>query len=109
MKPKTTAIPRDPLRVPKPVSNPAAALIRETLAHRGITQAAAAEAMAISKAGLSDLIRQRKGVSASLALRAPYRLGITGDLLVRLQAQFDLQIAHHAREGALRKGVRVIF
>ena len=82
MKTKTTAIPRDPLKI----SNPAAALIRDTLAHRGISQAATADAMAISKAGLSDVIRQRNGVSASLALRAQYRLGNSGDLLIRLQA-----------------------
>lgn len=108
MKTKTTAIPRDPLKIPKPVSNPAAALIRDTLAHRGISQAAAAQAMAISKAGLSDVIRQRKAVSASLALRAQYSLGIPGDLLIRLQAQFDFQKTHHARQGELRKQVRAI-
>ncbi len=108
MKTKTTAIPRDPLKIPKPVSNPAAALIRDTLAHRGISQAAAAEAMAISKAGLSDVICQRKAVSATLALRAQYSLGIPGDLLIRLQAQFDFQKAHHARQGELRKIVRAI-
>jgi len=108
MKTQSTAIPRNPLRIPKPTSNPAAALIRDTLAHRGISQAAAAEAMAISKAGLSDVIRQRKAVSTSLALRAQYCLGIPGDLLIRLQAQFDFQKAHHARQGALRKEVRAI-
>lgn len=108
MKTKTTTIPCDPLKIPKPVSNPAAALIRDTLAHRGISQAAAADAMAISKAGLSDVIRQRKAVSASLALRAQYCLGIPGDLLIRLQAQFDFQKVHHARQGALRKQVRAI-
>jgi addiction module HigA family antidote len=108
MKTNTTAIPRDPLRIPKPVSNPAAALLRDTLAHRGISQAAAAQAMAISKAGLSDVIRQRKAVSASLALRAQYSLGIPGDLLMRLQAQFDFQKTHHARHVVLRKEVRSI-
>ena len=108
MKPNSAAIPRDPLKIPKPVSNPAATLIRDTLAHLGVSQAAAAEAMAISKAGLSDVIRQRKGVSASLALRAQYSLGIPADLLIRLQAQFDFQKIHHARQAELRKEVRVI-
>ena len=108
MKTRTTSIPRDSLKIPKPVSNPAAALIRDTLEHRGISQSTAAQAMGISKAGLSDVIRQRKAVSASLALRAQYSLGIPGDLLIRLQAQFDFQKAHHARQGVLRKEVRVI-
>ena len=45
-----TAIPRDPHKVPKPLSNPAAALIRDTIAHHGVTQLAAAAAMNLSKA-----------------------------------------------------------
>ena len=84
-------IPRDPLKVPKPLSNPAAALIRDTIAHHRVTQVEAAEAMKISKAQLSDVIRQKKGVSANLALRVQFCFGIPGDLLIRLQAQFDFQ------------------
>jgi hypothetical protein len=55
----------------KPLSNPAAALIRDTIAHHGVTQIEAAEAMKISKAQLSDVIRHKKGVSANLALHYP--------------------------------------
>jgi predicted XRE-type DNA-binding protein len=51
MKPKITAI---------PLTNSAAGLIRDTIAHHGITQAEAAEAMKVSKAQLSDVIRQKK-------------------------------------------------
>ena len=107
MKPQPTAIPRDPLKVPKPVSNPAAALIRDTIVHHGITQIAAAAAMNLSKAQLSDVIRQKKGVSASLALRVQLCFGIPGDLLIRLQSQFDYQKAYHSDKNlALRKEVK---
>lgn len=108
MKTKQSAIPRDPLKVPKPLSNPAAALIRDTIAHHGITQAEAAEAMKISKAQLSDVIRQKKAVSANLALRVQFCLGIPGDLLIRLQAQFDFQKAFHAKREGLQLEVRTI-
>lgn len=64
MKTKPSAIRRDPLKIPKPISNPAAALLRDTIAHHGITQAEAAEAMKVSKAQLTDVIRQKKAVSA---------------------------------------------
>lgn len=70
MKPKITAI---------PLTNSAAALIRDTVAHHGITQAEAAEAMKVSKAQLSDVIRQKKAVSANLALRAQFCFGLPGD------------------------------
>jgi len=108
MKTKPTAIPRDLLKIPKPVSNPAAALIRDTLIHHGVTQIEAARAMNISKAQLSDVIRQKKGVSAGVALRFQFCFGVPGDLLIRLQGQFDFQKAYHAKNGNLRKEVRVI-
>jgi antitoxin HigA-1 len=102
----TASIPRDPLQVPKPLSNPAAALIRDTIDHHVVTQADAAAAMKISKAQLSDIIRQRKGVSAAIALRVQYCFGIPADLIIRLQAQFDYQKAYHARSEEIRKEVR---
>lgn len=108
MKMQAAAIPRDPLKVPKPLSNPAAALIRDTIAHHGVTQIEAAKAMKISKAQLSDVIRQKKGVSASIALRVQFCFDIPGDLLIRLQAQFDFQKAYHAKNEDLRKEVRAI-
>jgi antitoxin HigA-1 len=108
MKTKQAAIPRNLLKIPKPLSNPAAALIRDTLTHHGITQAEAAEAMKVSKAQLSDVIRQKKGVSANLALRVQLCLGIPGDLLIRLQAQFDYQKAFHSKNEELQMEVRAI-
>ena len=107
MKLHPTTIPRDPLKVPKPISNPAAALIRDTIAHHGVTQVAAAAAMNLSKAQLSDVIRQKKGVSASIALGVQLCFGIPGDLLIRLQSQFDYQKAYHsAKNLALHKEVK---
>lgn len=108
MKKNQAGIVRDPLKIPKPISNPAAALIRDTIIHHGITQAEAAEAMKVSKAQLSDVIRQKKGVSANLALRIQLCLGIPGDLLIRLQAQFDYQKTFHTKNRELQIEVRAI-
>ena len=95
---KTKTIPRDPLVVPKPLSNPAAGLIRDTLEHHGVTQIDAANAMKVSKSQLSDVIRQKKGVSASLALRFQFCFGIPAELLIRLQADYDFQTAYHTKK-----------
>lgn len=104
----TAAIPRDPLKVPKPLSNPAAAVIRDAIGHHGVTQADAAVAMNISKAQLSDIICQRKGVSAAIALRFQFCFGVPADLVIRLQAQFDYQKAYHAKSEQIRKEVRTL-
>ncbi len=103
-----TPIPRDPLKTPKPVSNPAAAVIRDTLEHQGVSQVAAAKAMNISTAQLSDVIRQRKGVSAAIALRFQFCFGVPADFLVRLQAQHDFQKALHSKGPGIRREVTAL-
>lgn len=108
MKLKPTAIPRDLLKIPKPQSNPAAGLIRDTLEHYGITQVEAARAMKISPAQLSDVIRQRKGVSAAIALRFQACFGTPGDFLIRLQAQYDFQKAYHTKGPAINREVHAL-
>lgn len=108
MNSKSTAISREPLKIPKPVSNPAAAVIRDTLEHHGITQVAAAKAMNISTAQLSDIIRQRKGVSATIAIRFQFCFGVPADFLVKLQAQHDFQKALHSKGPGIRSEVTAL-
>lgn len=108
MKTKQAVILRDPIKIPKPLSNPAAAVIRDTLEHHGITQVEAARAMNISTAQLSDVIRQRKGVSASIALRFQACFGTPGDFLIRLQAQHDYQKACHSKGPGIRREVKAL-
>ncbi len=97
MKVTPSVIPRDPLKIPVPVSNPAAAVIRDTLEYHGITQRHAAAAMKISTAQLSDVIRQRKGVSAAIALRFQACFGVPGEFLIQLQSQHDFRKAYHSK------------
>ena len=74
-------------------SNPAAGLIRDELAERGISAAQAARAMNIPRSRLSDIFAGRKGVSADTALRVERYLAVSASLLLRLQADFDLSKA----------------
>ncbi len=106
MKTKPTVILRNPLKVPNPRSNPAAAILRDTLEHHGVTQIEAAKAMGISATQLSDVIRQRKGVSAAIALRFQFCFGIPADFIIRLQAQYDFQKAFHSKGQEIRREVK---
>jgi addiction module HigA family antidote len=103
-----SAIPRDPTKIPKPVSNPAAALIRDTLEHYHVTQVEAARAMNISTAQLSDIIRQRKGVSATIALRFQACFGVPGDFLIQLQSQHDFRKAYHTKGAEILREVHAL-
>lgn len=83
-------------------------MIRDTLEHFGITQVEAARAMKISATQLSDVIRQRKGVSASIALRFQACFGTPGDFLIRLQSQHDFQKAYHSKGADIRREVKAL-
>ncbi len=108
MKTKPTAVLRDPAKIPVPLSNPAAAVLRDTLEHYGITQVEAAKAMKISPAQLSDVIRQRKGVSASMALRFQACFGVPGDFLIQLQSEHDFRKAYHAKNAGILREVEAL-
>jgi len=53
-------------------------------------------------------MRKLLGVSANIALRVQCCFGIPGDLLIRLQAQFDFQKAYHAKNRQILKEVKAI-
>lgn len=68
-------------------------VIKEWLAEKGMTQLALAEKMGVAPSYISDVIRGGRGVSAHLALRLEKATGISPDVLVRMQADYDLAVA----------------
>ena len=65
----------------------------------------AAKAMKVSTAQLSDVLRQRKGVSAAMALRFQFCFGVPADFIMRLQSQYDFQKAYHSKSQAIQDEV----
>ena len=109
MKPKqtqVTGIRRDPLKIPNPRSNPVAGLLRDTLAHHGLSQAAAAKAMNISPGVICDIIKDRKPVSTELALRIERCLGLSADFILKVQAHYHYCVAYHARASQIAAEVK---
>jgi addiction module HigA family antidote len=102
------AIPRDPQKIPNPPSNPVSGLIRDTLDHHGLTQAAAAKAMRISPGVICDVIKDRKPVSTELALRLEHCLGLSADFILKVQAHFQYCVAYHAKSSAIAAEVKVL-
>jgi len=52
---------------------------------------------------LSDILRDWKGVSAELALRAWHAFAIPEDYLMRLQSDFDFPKAWHKKNDSIAK------
>ncbi|MDB4265182.1 HigA family addiction module antitoxin [bacterium] len=95
------AIKRDSSKIPNPISNPAAGLIKDTLDHHSLTASTAAQAMHIPRSRFTDIFKGRKAVSADTALRLERYLGIPAQLLLRLQAEFDFQKIYHSKRAAI--------
>lgn len=72
------------------ITNPAISLLRDELAARTISQAAASVAMAIPRSRLTDIIHGRKRISVDTALRLERFLGIRAALWLGLQQDYEL-------------------
>ena len=101
-------IKRDPRKVPKPLSNPAAGLIEDTIKHYRLTQVEVAEAMGVKASLLNAIIKQKRGVSAEVALRFEHCFGFSAQTLMKLQAEYDYRKAYHSKYKALSKEVKCL-
>lgn len=101
-------IQRDINKIPKPLSNPAVGHIADTLEHYGISQAKAAKAMNVTPQLLNNVIRGRKGVSTELAMRFAICFNTSAALLIRLQSDYDFQVAYHAKQAIFKEEVEQI-
>lgn len=68
----------------------------------GVSVTSAAEMLGVRRATLSDVINGRSSMSAEMAFRLHKVFGISAELMLRVQNQYDLA---RVREGA--KGIKV--
>lgn len=68
-------------------------LLGEELAARGISQKEFAELVDMRAPHLNELIKGKRHISALLALKIEQQLGIDADIWMRLQVDYDLEIA----------------
>ena len=101
-------IKRDKTKVPQPGLNPAAGVIEETLEYHQITQARASLAMKINPSYLNEVLKNKKGMSAELALRFQHSFGVPAGYLIRLQASHDFKKAYYAKGEAIKNEVEVL-
>jgi addiction module HigA family antidote len=88
-------IKRDRDKISKPLSNPAVGLLIDTIEHFELSQIVAAKGLNISRSYLNGVLKSKRGVSVELALRAQAYLGVSAELLVKLQAQYDFEKSYH--------------
>ena len=84
-------------------SNAASGIIEDTLEELSIKPAQAARDMGIPRSRLSDIFAGRKGVSVDTALRFDQYAKVPAELLIRLQAEYDLNKAQREKLPSIKK------
>lgn len=78
---------RDPNRKP---THPGAVIREDILAALGITQAQLANHLGVSRLSVSDILLEKRGVSAEMAIRIADAIGGTPESWLRMQEALDL-------------------
>ena len=87
-------------RQPKNPFHPGEILLEEFLEPNGVTQAALAEKIGWTKTRVNELIKGKRGITATAALDLAEALGTSPKLWMNLQATYDLNKAARARQVA---------
>ncbi|MDO4336203.1 MAG: HigA family addiction module antitoxin [Bacteroidales bacterium] len=68
-------------------------LIRDELEERNVTQSKLARQIGVSPSLLNEVINCKRGVSTELALLLEAALGISADIWLKLQSEYNMQVA----------------
>lgn len=68
-------------------------LIRDELEERHLTQAKLAEQIGVSPSLLNEVVNGKRGVNTELALLLEAALGISAELWLKLQSDYNMQVA----------------
>ncbi len=68
-------------------------LVKDELECRGIRQKDFAQAVGLSYSALNEALNAKRPITVELALTLEAALGINADLLVRMQADYNMQVA----------------
>ncbi|WP_074754947.1 HigA family addiction module antitoxin [Pseudomonas abietaniphila] len=86
--------------------HPGEVLKEEYLEPLGLTSAALARALSVSTPTINDIVLQRRGVSADVALRLAACFETTPEFWLNLQLTYDLRKTEIERGSAIKAQVR---
>ena len=65
-------------------------IVKQEIEELGLTITDAAAALGVTRQALNNLVNEKAGISAEMAIRLSKAIGSTPDMWVRLWAQYDL-------------------
>ena len=99
------AIPRDPNRRP-PAMHPGEILREEFMSPNGITAHALALALRVPSTRISEIVNERRGITADTAYRLSVHFGTSADLWMNLQTAYELACVERESAEKIRQEVQ---
>ncbi len=87
-----------------PALHPGEMLREEFMKPLGLSANALAMELRVPVTRISEIVRERRGITADTALRLARYFNMTPEFWMRLQMDFDLESAADAEETAIRRG-----
>ncbi|MDR3755081.1 MAG: HigA family addiction module antitoxin [Terracidiphilus sp.] len=102
----TTTEPKLPEGARMPPLHPGEMLREDFMKPLGLSANALAIALRVPVTRISEIVRERRGITADTALRLARYFNMTPEFWMRLQMDFDLESAADAEQSAIHKQIR---
>jgi len=89
-----------------PALHPGEMLREEFMKPLGLSANALAMALRVPVTRISEIVRERRGITADTALRLARYFNMTPEFWMRLQMDYDLESAADVEQAAVRKEIR---
>jgi len=99
------SIPRDPNRYPPPM-HPGEILREEFMIPMGISANALAIALRVPTTRISQIVNERRGITADTAFRLATYFGTSADLWMNLQSTYELSLLQRTTLASIRREVQ---
>src|SRR5208337_969200 len=86
--------------------HPGEMLREEFMKPLGLSANALAIALRVPVTRISEIVRERRGITADTALRLARYFNMSAEFWMRLQMDYDLESAADAEESAIHEGIR---
>jgi len=77
-------------------------ILKEEVEYRGISQSKLAAQMGISYKTLNQILNERRPLTAQTAMLFEATLGISANLLIGMQTDYNMQVANHDKSFSAR-------
>ncbi|MFK4136013.1 HigA family addiction module antitoxin [Pseudomonas luteola] len=88
--------------------HPGEVLREEYLEPLELSAAALARAIGVSAPTVNDIVRERRGVTADIALRLSAAFGSTAEFWMNLQSTYELRLAETTKGDEIRSNVKLL-